>query len=159
LADSAGQFGDRAHTIITGGRKRHRPTPAEIDATADYLNAVADQLEMAGTAVDAIAIDARKPMSARLSIRSMTEKAHRSMVLCWQRGFGWSVDTRRRDDDPDGWFYLYADDAAAPTTVRDFVVTSLCPAESAAGTGHSGAGDGGQAVVPSASGFDRPVTR
>jgi hypothetical protein len=102
-------------------------TPAEIAAAGEYLDSVADELEVNGVAVDSIVIDARRPSSARLAVRWMDHEAfNRAIELSWQQGFGWSLDTRGRSDNPDeGWFYLYADDSAAPAVIVDFVTTSF----------------------------------
>jgi Family of unknown function (DUF6292) len=123
LEDRNDHDGRRVHTITTGGGKRRRPTDADVDTTSAYLDTVADELERDGVAVESIAIDARKPLSARLSVHPGRERLAAGVTfLNWQRGFGWSLETHGAPDEPPGgWFHLYADPDATPDAVVGFL--------------------------------------
>lgn len=123
LEDRSDHDGGRMRTITTGGGKRRRPTDAEVAATSTYLDTVADELERDGVAVESIAIDARKPLSARLSIHPGPARlAVGSTFLNWQRGFGWSLETHGAPGEPPGgWFHLYADPDATPDVIVGFL--------------------------------------
>lgn len=143
LEDSTGRDGRRIRTITSGGRKRRRPTAAEVDAVSAYLDDVADELERQGTVVETIAIDARKPLSGRLMIQQQVDPARPRGVttrLNWQQDFGWSLETRGHPGEPEGgWFFLYADPAATPATVEDFLRKAM-PTAQPARSGKQGPG-------------------
>ncbi|HKN99565.1 MAG TPA: hypothetical protein VJX10_20760 [Pseudonocardiaceae bacterium] len=125
------QVGHRVRTITTGRRGRHGATADEIDNCVAYLDRVADHLEQHGLLVDAMTIDARKPVSARLSVKKESGEAipgvGSAISLEWQRDFGWSTTTHGPDAPRDGWFHLYADDAASPGVVTEFVLNEVLP--------------------------------
>jgi hypothetical protein len=125
------QVGHRLRTITTGRRARGGATPAEIDSCVTYLDEVADQLERHGLVVDALTIDARKPVSARLAVKKESGDPipgiGTAISLEWQRNFGWSTTTHGPDAPRDGWFHLYADDAASPGVVTEFVLNEVLP--------------------------------
>lgn len=127
------QVGHRVRTIVTGGRPRHGATPEEIDNCVTYLDEVADHLERYGLVVDGMSIDGRKPLSGRLSARKESGEAipgiGSAISLEWQRDFGWSTTTYGPGAPRDGWFHLYADDAAAPGVVTEFVLNEVLPRE------------------------------
>jgi hypothetical protein len=78
-------------------------------------------------------IDARKPLSARLLVRKESGEVipgiGSAISLEWQDGFGWSTTTHGADAPRDGWFHLYADDAAAAGVVTEFVLSEVLPRE------------------------------
>jgi hypothetical protein len=123
------QVGHRFRTITTGGRRRHRATPEQIANCVTYLDRVADEIEHHGLVVDAMTIDGRMPTSARLSIRKESGEAipgiGSAISLEWQQGFGWSTTTHGQDAPRDGWFHLYANDAATPGVVTEFVLNEV----------------------------------
>lgn len=127
------QVGHRVRTITTGGRRGRRAVPDEVDNCLTYLDQVADELEQYELVVDAIAVDGRKPISGRLSIRKESGAAipgiGSAISLEWQQGFGWSTTTHGPDAPKDGWFHLYANDAAAPGVVTEFVLNEVLPKE------------------------------
>jgi hypothetical protein len=125
------QVGHRVRTITTGGRARRRATPAEIDNCLIYLEQVADDVEQYGYVVGSIAVDARKPMTGRLRIRREPAEsvAGAEISLEWQHKFGWYTRTHGAGAPPEGWFHLYADDAASPETVTGFLLDGILPAE------------------------------
>jgi hypothetical protein len=127
------QVGHRVRTITTGGRVRHRATPEHIDNCVTYLDRVADELEQYGLVVDAMTIDGRMPTSARLSVRKESGEAipgiGSAISLEWQQGFGWSTTTYGQGAPKDGWFHLYANDAATPGVVTEFVLNEVLPGE------------------------------
>jgi hypothetical protein len=127
------QVGHRVRTITTGGRPRHSAAPEAIDNCVTYLDGVADELEEYGLVVDAMTIDGRKPLSGRLAVRKKTGEAipgiGGAISLEWQRDFGWSTRTYGTDAPRDGWFHLYADDAASPAVVAEFVLHEVLPRE------------------------------
>jgi len=125
------QVGHRVRTITTGGRARRRATPTEIDNCVIYLEQVADDLERYGYVVDSVAVDGRKPITGRLRIRreDSTPGAAAEISLEWQHKFGWSTRTHGPGAPPDGWFHLYADDAATPETVTGFLLDGILTAE------------------------------
>lgn len=125
------QVGHRVRTITTGGRARRRATPAEIDNCLIYLEQVADDVEQYGYVVGSIAVDARKPMTGRLRIRRepADSVAGAEISLEWQHKFGWYTRTHSAAAPPEGWFHLYADDAASPETVTGFLLDGILPAE------------------------------
>jgi hypothetical protein len=127
------QVGHRVRTITTGGRPRHSATPEEIDICLTYLDLVADELEQHGLVVGAMTIDARKPISARLSVRKESGEVipgiGSAISLAWQDGFGWSTTTYGPGAPKDGWFHLYADDAASAGVVTEFVLSEVLPRE------------------------------
>jgi hypothetical protein len=131
LQTSTEQIGHRVRTITTGGRPRRRAKDAEIDNCVTYLDQVADDLERHGFVVDSVAVDGRRPISGRVSIRDESGRPMPGvgtvMTLSWQRDFGWSASTFESDAPPNGWFHLYADDAAEPAEVTGFVLTQLIP--------------------------------
>jgi hypothetical protein len=127
------QVGHRVRTITTGGRPRHRATSEEIDICVTYLDSVADGLEQHGLVVRAMNIDARKPLSARLLVRKESGETipgiGSAISLEWQLAFGWSATTHGPDAPKDGWFHLYANDAASPGVVSEFVLSEVLPRE------------------------------
>ncbi|HEX5401819.1 MAG TPA: hypothetical protein VFX16_05915 [Pseudonocardiaceae bacterium] len=127
------QVGHRVRTITTGGRPRHSATPVEIDICVTYLDQAADELEQHGLVVGAMTIDARKPLSARLLVRKESGEVipgtGSAISLEWQQGFGWSTTTHGPDAPQDGWFHLYADDAASAAVVTEFVLNEVLPQE------------------------------
>ncbi|HEY1572763.1 MAG TPA: hypothetical protein VGG05_15575 [Pseudonocardiaceae bacterium] len=131
------QVGHRVRTITTGRRARRGPTPEEIDNCVTYLDTVADHLERYGLVVDAMTIDGRKPVSARLSVKKESGEVipgvGSAISLEWQRDFGWSTTTHGPDAPRDGWFHLYADDAASPGVVTEFVLNEVLPKDTSNG--------------------------
>ena len=127
------QVGHRVRTITTGGRRGRRSVSDDIDNCLTYLDGVADELEQNGLLVDGIALDGRKPITGRLSIRKESGEAipgiGTAISLEWQQGFGWSARTYGPDAPRDGWFHLYANDAANPGVVTEFVLNELLPRE------------------------------
>ena len=127
------QVGHRVRTITTGGRRARRSCADDIDNCVTYLDSVADTLEQNELVVDGIALDGRKPITGRLSIRKKSGEAipgiGTAISLEWQQGFGWSTRTFGPDAPKDGWFHLYADDAASPGVVREFVLNEILPRE------------------------------
>jgi hypothetical protein len=127
------QVGHRVRTITTGGRARRRATTAEIDNCVIYLEQVADDVEQYGYVVDSVAVDARKPMTGRIRIRRAADDsipgATYEISLEWQHKFGWYTRTHSAGAPPEGWFHLYADDAATPETVTGFLLDGILPAE------------------------------
>lgn len=127
------QVGHRVRTITTGGRPRRSAAPEEIDNCVTYLDQVADALEQYGLIVDGMTIDGRKPLSARLAVRKESGEAIPGIgsviSLEWQRDFGWSTKTYGPGAPRDGWFHLYADDAAAAGVVTEFVLNEVLPKE------------------------------
>lgn len=127
------QVGHRVRTITTGGRARHNAAPDEIANCVTYLDSVADELEQYGLTVDALTIDGRKPLSGRLAVRKESGAAIPGVgsviSLEWQRDFGWSTRTHGPGAPRDGWFHLYADDAATPAVVTEFVLNEVLPRE------------------------------
>lgn len=127
------QVGHRVRSITTGGRRGRRTAPEEIDNCVTYLDRVADELEQYELVVDGIALDGRKPITGRLSIRQESGAPipgiGSAISLEWQQGFGWSTRTFGPDAPKDGWFHLYADDAATPAVVTEFVLNELLPRE------------------------------
>jgi hypothetical protein len=127
------QVGHRVRTITTGGRARHRATPDQVDDCLTYLDQVADELEQYGFVVDAMTIDSRKPTTSRLSVRKESGEAMpgigSALSLEWQQGFGWSTTTYGSGAPRDGWFHLYADDAASPGVVTEFILNEVLPRE------------------------------
>lgn len=127
------QVGHRVRTITTGGRPRRSATPQDIDNCVTYLDSVADELEHYGLLVDALTIDGRTPLSARLSVRKESGDVipgiGSAISLEWQRDFGWSTTTHGPGAPKDGWFHLYADDAASPGVVTEFVLNQVLPRE------------------------------
>lgn len=128
------QVGHRVRTIMTGRRPRRGVAPEEIDNCVSYLDHVADHLERYGLLVDALTIDGRNPISARLAVRKASGEpipgVGSVISLEWQRDFGWSAKTYGPGAPRDGWFHLYADDAAAPGVVTEFVLNEVLPKES-----------------------------
>ncbi len=128
------QVGHRVRTITTGGRRGRRPVPDAIDNCLTYLDDVADALEENGLVVDGIALDGRNPLTGRLSVRkafgAVIPGIGTAISLEWQQGFGWSTRTFPPDAPKDGWFHLYANDAASPGVVTEFVLSELLPRES-----------------------------
>jgi hypothetical protein len=127
------RVGHRVRTITTGGRPGRRATSAEIDNCVTYLDLVADDVEQYGLVVDGLTVDGRNLVSGRLSIRKESGEAipgcGAAISLEWQRGFGWSATTHGPGAPRDGWFHLYADDAAAPGVVTEFVLSEVLPRE------------------------------
>lgn len=127
------QVGHRVRTITTGGRRGRRAEPEEIDNCLTYLDHVADELEQHELVVDGIALDGRKPISGRLSIRQESGAAMPgigwTISLEWQQGFGWSTTTHGPDAPRGGWFHLYANDTATPGVVTEFVLNQVLPRE------------------------------
>jgi hypothetical protein len=127
------QVGHRVRTITTGGRRGRRSTPEAIDNCLTYLDSVADELEQIGLVVDGIALDGRKPITGRLSVRKESGEPIPGIgsviSLEWQQGFGWSTRTYGSDAPRDGWFHLYANDAATPGVVTEFVRAEILPRE------------------------------
>lgn len=127
------RVGHRVRTITTGGRARRRATAAEIDNCVIYLEQVADNVEQYGYVVDSVAVDGRKPITGRLRIRRESTESTPAIAavisLEWQQKFGWSARTHGAGAPPDGWFHLYADDAATPETVTGFLLDGILPAE------------------------------
>ncbi|HEX3588797.1 MAG TPA: hypothetical protein VHV74_04125 [Pseudonocardiaceae bacterium] len=125
------QVGHRVRTITTGRRGRRGVTPEEIDNCVTYLDQVADHLEQHGLLVDAMTIDARKPVSARLAVKKESGEVipgvGSAISLEWQRDFGWSTTTHGPGAPRDGWFHLYADDTASPGVVTEFVLNEVLP--------------------------------
>lgn len=113
--------------MITSAVNERRCAPAdEVNDLAGYLDDVADELERNGVAVDAMEIDARRPLKGRLVIaRTVTRRligSSASLTLTWQRDFGWSLAMRGRLGEPStGWRHLYGDPGAAPDVVADFL--------------------------------------
>ncbi len=138
------QIGHRVRTITTGGRAKRRATPAEIDNCVIYLEQVADDVEKFGYVVDSVAVDARKPLIGRLRIRRAAEDSTPGLApeisLEWQQKFGWYTRTHGPEAPPEGWFHLYADDAATPETVTGFLLDGILPAELPRKTKPSGPG-------------------
>jgi hypothetical protein len=132
------QVGHRVRTITTGGRPRRSATPQDIDNCVTYLDSVADELEHYGLLVDALTIDGRTPLSARLSVRresgDVIPGIGSAISLEWQSDFGWSTTTHGPGAPKDGWFHLYADDAAAPGVVTEFMLNQVLPRELSPGT-------------------------
>jgi hypothetical protein len=131
LQTSTEQVGHRVRTITTGGRARRRAKDEEIDNCLTYLDRSADELERHGLVVDSIAVDGRRPISGRVSIRNETGQVDSGSgavtKLSWQQDFGWSATTFGPGAPPNGWFHLYADDSADPATVAEFVITQVIP--------------------------------
>jgi len=121
------RVGHRVRSITTGGRRRHRATPEEIDNCVIYLEQVADDVEQYGFVVDSVAVDGRKPVSGRIRIRRPTGGTEISVG--WQQKFGWFTTTHGPGAPRDGWFHLYSDDAATPETVTGFLLDGILPAE------------------------------
>jgi hypothetical protein len=125
------QVGHRVRTITTGGRRGRRVTPEQVDNHLTYLDLVADNLEQHGLVVDALALDCRNPISGRLSIRTESGAPipgiGSTISLEWQQGFGWSTTTHGPGAPRDGWFHLYADDAATSGVVTEFVLNEVMP--------------------------------
>ena len=121
------QVGHRVRSITTGGRARRRATPEEIDNCVIYLEQVADNVEQYGFVVDSVAVDGRKPVSGRIRIRRPAGGAEISVG--WQQKFGWFTTTHGPGAPREGWFHLYADDAALPATVSGFLLDGILPAE------------------------------
>jgi hypothetical protein len=121
------QVGHRVRSITTGGRSRVRATTEEIDLCVNYLELVADSVEQYGFVVDSVAVDGRKPISGRIRIRRPAGGAE--VAVGWQRGFGWFTSTHGPGAPREGWFHLYADDAATPATVSGFLLDGILPAE------------------------------
>lgn len=136
------QVGHRVRTIITGGRPRRGAAPEEIDDCVTYLDQVADRLEQFGLVVDGLFIDGRKPLTGRLAIRKESGEAIPGIgsviSLEWQRDFGWSTRTYGPDAPRNGWFHLYADDAAAPGVISEFVLNEVLPKELQVKPGEAG---------------------
>lgn len=127
------QVGHRLRTITTGGRRGRRAAPEEIDNSLTYLDVVADGLEQHGLVVDALAVDGRKPISGRLSVRMESGAPipgiGSAISLEWQQGFGWSTRTFGPGAPKDGWFHLYANDSASAGVVSEFVLNEVIPKE------------------------------
>jgi hypothetical protein len=122
------QVGHRLRTITTA---RRGATADEIDNCLTYLDQVADHLEQHGFVVDALTIDARKPVSARLAVKKESGEVipgvGTAISLEWQRDFGWSTTTHGAEAPRDGWFHLYADDTASAGVVTEFVLNEVMP--------------------------------
>jgi hypothetical protein len=107
-----------------------------------YLDQVADRLEQFGLVVDGLFIDGRKPLTGRLAIRKESGEAIPGIgsviSLEWQRDFGWSTRTYGPDAPRNGWFHLYADDAAAPGVISEFVLNEVLPKELQVKPGEAG---------------------
>lgn len=131
LQTSTERVGHRVRTITTGGRARRRAKAEDIDNYLTYLDRAADELERHGLVVDSIAVDGRSPISGRVSIRNESGQpipgAGSVITLGWQQDFGWSATTFGADAPPNGWFHLYADDSADPSTVAEFVLNQIIP--------------------------------
>jgi hypothetical protein len=127
------QVGHRLRTITTGGRRGRRATSEEIDNSLTYLDLAADGLERVGLVVDAIALDGRKPITGRLSVRRKSGEPipgiGSAISLEWQQGFGWSTRTYGQGAPKDGWFHLYANDNASAGVVAEFVLNEILPKE------------------------------
>lgn len=121
------RVGHRVRSITTGGRSRRRATPEEIDNCVIYLEQVADNVEQYGFVVDSVAVDGRKPCSGRIRIRRACGDCEVSVG--WQQKFGWFTTTHGPGAPREGWFHLYADDAATPATVTGFLLDGILPAE------------------------------
>lgn len=122
------QVGHRVRTITTG-RARQNAAPDEIAECVTYLDSVADELERYELVVDALTVDGRKPLSGRLAVRERSGAAipgvGSALSLEWQCDFGWSTRTHGPGAPRDGWFHLYADAAATPGVVTEFVLKVL----------------------------------
>lgn len=122
------RVGHRVRSITTGGRARRRATEQEIDNCVIYLEQVADKVEQFGFVVDSVAVDGRKPVSGRIRIRR-DGVGSKELSVGWQQKFGWFTTTHGPGAPREGWFHLYADDAASPETVTGFLLDGILHAE------------------------------